>query len=86
MPTIQVYLTAADRAWLDEQPITFSAAELVRDAITRARRQMADCGHEHLEVVCVDCRRRRHVQAGDILCISDGDIDAARPPADADSP
>jgi hypothetical protein len=86
VPTVQVYLNAADRAWLDKQPSDFTAAALMRDAIARARRSEADCPHDHLEVVCVDCHRRRHVHPGDTLCISDGDIDAQPVDADMDIP
>ncbi|MCL2393269.1 MAG: hypothetical protein FWC87_01170 [Acidimicrobiaceae bacterium] len=55
MPTIQVYLSARDRAWLDERPREFNVAAFVRDAIAQARSEAERCAHDRIEAVCLDC-------------------------------
>lgn len=86
MPSIQVYVREADKAWLEAQPQGFTAAALMRDAIARSRRDGEECGHEHQELVCLDCGRRRYVHPVDIPSTGDDDIDAQADPADIDIP
>ena len=59
MPSVQVYVNAADKAWLDDQPAEVTAAALMRGAIARERRLGEECSHDLQELVCLDCGRRR---------------------------
>jgi len=66
VPTIQLYVSAADRKWLDEQPTGFNAAALFREAISELRGEMDRCKHRHRELVCKDC--------GQLLSEAEGDL------------
>ena len=55
MPRRNVYVTAADAAFLDALPEGMTTSALLRDAIARARRAGQDCEHSRAEVICPDC-------------------------------
>ena len=58
MPRVTLYVTAADKAFLDALPEGSTGAAILREGIARARRHGEDCEHAHQQVVCPDCGHR----------------------------
>lgn len=56
MPRIGLYVSAADKAWLDELPLGVSWSAIFREAISQARGE--GCDHDRLELRCRDCGAR----------------------------
>lgn len=57
MPTVNLYVTKSDKAFLDALPFGMTAAGIMRDAIARLR-QGDGCDHPHQMFICPDCGQR----------------------------
>lgn len=71
MPQVGLYVTKADKAFLDQLPEGVTGAQLLREAIAAHRRKGEDCGHPNLVEVCPDCGFRRPVDHGDPMSTAD---------------
>lgn len=83
MARVGVYVTEADKAWLDQLPQGSTAAALLREAIARARRLGADCAHERRQLVCLDCGHRADAHVEEISTGSASDVNT---PSDGTDP
>jgi hypothetical protein len=55
MPRIGVYVSEADKAFLDALPAGATGAALLRGAIGVARRHGQDCPHDRIDIRCRRC-------------------------------
>ena len=58
MPRVTLYVTAADKAFLDALPEGLTGAAILREGIARMRRHGEECEHSHRQAVCLDCGQR----------------------------